>query len=204
MASKVRSDPILCQFEDVFNGLWELPGEYVIQIKPNSVPVVNPPLRLPVSLRSKFKVELDAMVDQQILAPVITPTPWVSSMVVAQKKDGRVRICLDPQRLNKVIMRSHYPLPTIEEVTTRLSNAKVFSVLDAKTGFWQVKLTEATSHLTMFNTPFGWYRWKRMPFGISSAPEVWQQKMNELVKGLKGVELICRFATESQRTRPQA
>ena len=144
------------------------------------------------------------MVDQQILAPVITPTPWVSSMVVAQKKDGRVRICLDPQHLNKVIMRSHYPLPTIEEVTTRLSNAKVFSVLDAKTGFWQVKLTEATSYLTTFNTPFGRYRWKRMPFGISSAPEVWQQKMNELVEGLKGVEviaddfLICGFGSDKE------
>ena len=63
-------------------------------------------------------------------------------------------------------MRSHYPLPTIEEVTTRLTNAKAFSVLDAKTGFWQVKLTEASSYLTTFNTPFGRYRWKRMPFGV--------------------------------------
>ena len=204
MTSTALSDPLLCQFEDVFNGLGELPGEYVIQIKPNSVPVVNPPRRLPVSLRNIVKIELDAMVDQQILAPVITPTPWVSSMVVAQKKDGRVRICLDPQHLNKVIMRSHYPLSTIEEVTTRLSNAKVFSVLDAKTGFWQVKLTEDASFLTTFNTPFGRYRWKRMPFGISSAPEVWQQKMNELVEGLKGVEviaddfLICGFGSDKK------
>ena len=88
-------------------------------------------------------------------------------------------------------MRSHYPLPTIEEVTTRLTNAKVFSVLDAKTGFWQVKLTDASSYLTIFNTPFGHYWWRRMPFGISSAPEVWQQKMNELVEGLSGVEVIA-------------
>jgi len=73
-------------------------------------------------------------------------------MVVAQKKDGRVRICLDPKHLNRSIMRCHYLLSTIEEVTTRLTNAKVFSVLDAKTGFWQVKLTEASSFLTTFNT----------------------------------------------------
>lgn len=184
-------DPILSQYLDVFNGLGELPGEYTIQIRPNSVPIVNPPRRLPVSLRNVVKTELDMMVDKQIIAPVTEPTPWVSSMVVAQKKDGRVRICLDPQHLNKVIMRSHYPLPTIEEVTTRLTNAKVFSVLDAKTGFWQVKLTDASSYLTTFNTPFGRYRWKRMPFGISSAPEVWQQKMNELVEGLSGVEVIA-------------
>ena len=136
-------------------------------------------------------------------------------MVVAQKKDSRVRICLDPKHLNKVIMRSHYPLSTIEEVTTRLTNAKVFSVLDTKTGFWQVRLSEASSYLTMFNTPFGRYRWKRMPFGISSAPEVWQQKINLLVEGLSGVEviaddfLICGFetnikeATENHNTNLQ-
>ena len=141
------------------------------------------------------------MVDEQVIELVMEPTTWVSSIVVAQKKNGRVRTCLDPQHLNKAIMHSHYPLPTIEEVTTRLTNAKVFSVLDAKTGFWQVKLAEASSYLTTFNTPFGRYRWRRMPFGISSAPEVWQQRMNEIVEGLKGVEviaddfLICGYGT---------
>ena len=175
-SSQSLSDPILQQYHDVFSGLGELPGEYTIQTKANSVPVINPPRRLPVSLRNVVKAELDMMVDKEIIAQVTEPTPWVSSMVVAQKKDGRVRICLDPQHLNRAIMRCHYPLPTIEEVTTRLTNAKVFSVLDAKTGFWQVKLAEVSSYLTTFNTPFGRYRWKRMPFGISSAPEVWQQK----------------------------
>ena len=121
------------------------------------------------------------------------------SMVVAQKKNGKVSICLDPQHLNKVVMHNHYPLPTIEEVASRLTNAKVFTVLDAKTGFWQVKLAEDSSYLTTFNTPFGRYRWIRMPFGISSAPEVWQQRMNEIIKGLQGIEVIaddffvCRF-----------
>jgi len=141
------------------------------------------------------------MVTKQIISPVTEPTPWVSSMVVAQKKDGKVHICL---HLNKAIMRSHYPLPTIEEVTTRLANVKYFSVLDAKTGFWQVQITEQFSYLT-FNTPFGRYWWNRMPFGISSAPEVWQQKMHEIVEGLSGVEviaddfLICGFgATKEQ------
>ena len=72
-------------------------------------------------------------------------------------------------------------------------------MLDAKTGFWQVRLSEASSYLTTFNTLFGRYQWKRMPFGISNAPEVWQQKMNELVEGLSGMEdiaddfLICGF-----------
>ena len=157
LMSKPLSDPFLRQYHDVFSGLGELPGEYTIQIKADAVPVINPPRRLPVSLRSIVKAELDMMVEREIISQVTEPTPWVSSMVVAQKKDGRVRICLDPQHLNRVVMRSHYPLPTIEEVTTRLTNAKVFSVLDAKTGFWQVKLTEASSYLTTFNSPFGRY-----------------------------------------------
>ena len=74
------SDPILSQYDDVFSGLGELPGEYTIQIRPNSVPIVNPPRRLPVSLRNVVKAELDMMVDKQIIAPVTEPTPWVSSM----------------------------------------------------------------------------------------------------------------------------
>ena len=107
---EVLSDHILCQYCDVFNGLGELPGEYTIRVKPDAVPVVNPPRRLPVSLRNVVKIELDVMVDKEIIAPVTEPTPWVSSMVIAQKKDGKVRICLDPKHLNKAIMRSHYPL----------------------------------------------------------------------------------------------
>ena len=150
----------------MFNGLGELPGEYTIQVKSDTVPVVNPPRRLPVSLRKVVKTELEMMVDKEIIAPVTESTPWVSSMVVAQKKDGRLRICLDPKHLNKVIMRSHYPLPTIEEVTTRLTNAKVFSVLDAKTGFWQVRLSEASSYLTMFNTPLGGIDGKGCPLAL--------------------------------------
>ena len=75
------------------------------------------------------------MVRQEIIAPVTEPTKWVSSMVVVQKKNGKVRVCLDPRNLNQAIMRSHYPLPTIEEVATRLTNPKLFTVLDAKSGF---------------------------------------------------------------------
>ena len=85
----------------------------------------------------------------------------------------------------------HFPMPTIEEVATRLNGAKIFSVFDASNGFWQVELDQASSLLTTFNTPFGRYCWKRMPFGINSAPEVWQRKMQEHIEGLYGVEVIA-------------
>lgn len=95
-------------------------------------------------------------------------------MVIVPKKDGSLRICLDPRDLNRAILREHYPLPTIEDVATRLHGAKVFTVLDVSKGFWHVELDEPSSFLTTFHTPFGRYRWRRMPFGISSAPEVFQ------------------------------
>jgi len=92
--------------------------------------------------------------------------------------------------LNRAIKREYYPLPTIEELTIRLGKAKVFTVLDASNGFWQVPLDEKSSKLTCFNTPFGRYRWLRMPFGLNSAPEVWQRRMHEIIEGLPGTEVI--------------
>ena len=124
-----------------------------------------------------------------IIAKVAEPTPWVSSMV--RKKNVDVRICIDQRDLNKVVKQYHNPMPTMDEIVARLPQAKVFSVLDAKSGFWQEKLSEDSCKLTMLNTPFGRYFWKRTSFGIKCAPEVWQRKAHEgLIEGLDGVEVI--------------
>ncbi|RLJ22807.1 hypothetical protein DJ031_00235 [bacterium endosymbiont of Escarpia laminata] len=130
------------------------------------------------------------MVNDDIIAPVSEPTDWVSSLLLVSKP-GKLRICMDPWDLNRAIKREHYQMPTIKEIATRLSGARVFTVIDAKNAFWQVELDEESSRLTTFNTPFGRYRWKRMPFGISSAPEVWQRKMHEIIEGLHGIEVIA-------------
>ena len=82
-------------------------------------------------------------------------------------------------------------MPTLEEILPKLANAKVFSVLDAKDGFYHVKLDEESSFLTTFNTPFGRYRWLRMPQGISSAPEEYQLRQHEAIRDLRGVEVIA-------------
>ena len=112
-------------------------------------------------------------------------------MVVVPKKDGTLRICLDPKDLNKAILREHYPLPTIEDIATPLHGAKVFSILDMSKGFWHVLLDEPSPFLTTFHTPFGRYRWRRMPFGICSVPEVFQHRMHELIEGLQGLEVVA-------------
>ena len=124
-----------------------------------------------------------------IIKPVSTPTPWVSSLVIVVKP-GKVRICIDQKHLNQNIKRSHYPLPTIEDLLPDLSKTKIFSVVDAKNGFWHVELDDESSYLTTFNTPFGRYHWLRMPFGISSAPEEYQRRQDQTVEGPPGVRSI--------------
>ena len=112
-------------------------------------------------------------------------------MVVKVKNSGDIRICLDPKDLNKAIHREHYPLPVIEDIATRMNNAKIFSIFDVKIGFWHIEMDKKSSMLTTFNTPYGRYRWKRLPFGISSAPEIFQMRMNEIIEGLEGVEVVA-------------
>jgi hypothetical protein len=143
-----------------------------------------------MALRPRIKSELDKLVEREVIVPVTKPTQWVPSML-AVVKPNKIRICIDPRDLNRAICRQHYQLPTVEEVTTRLTGAKKFTVCDAKDGFHQVQLDEDSSYLTTFSTRFGRFRWTRLPFGISSPPEVWQPRMHEFVEGLEGVEVIA-------------
>ena len=82
------------------------------------------------------------------------PTDWVNSMVVVEKRNCDLRGCLDPRDLNKAVKCPYYPVPTLDDVTSNLSGAKHFSTLDARSGYWQIKLTDESSLLTTFNTPF--------------------------------------------------
>ena len=124
-----------------------------------------------------------------VIRKVDEPTEWVNSLVVVEKpKSKKLRVCLDPRPLNKAIRREHFHLPTLEDITTRLTGACIFSKLDANHGYWQVPLTEESQLLTTFNSPFGRYCFKRMPFGIKSAQEVFQKRMSQSLGDLQGVE----------------
>ena len=125
-----------------------------------------------------------------VITKVTEPTEWVNSVVVTEKKNGKVRVCLDPRDLNKAIKREHYPMKTVEEVAAQLAGATVFSTLDASSGFWHVKLDEKSSKLTTFNTPFGLYRFLRLPFGINSAPEIFQRRITQTFEDIDGADAI--------------
>ena len=194
---KSGTEPLQEEYNDVFEGLGKLDGQYLIVIDESIRPVVHPPRRLPVAMTERVQRKLEKMAAANIIEQVDRPTDWVPSMLVVSKPstevegETKLRICLDPRDLKLAIKREHFPMPTIEEIATKLNGAKLFSVFDASNGFWQVELDDESSSLTTFNTFFGRYRWKRMPFGINSAPKVWQRKMREHTEGLKGVEVIA-------------
>ena len=154
-----------------------------MRLDPDATPVVRPSRKIPLAMEESVKEELDRMVKIGAIVPVSEPTEWVSQMVAAKKKDGSVRICIDPRDLNKALKRPHHPMRTVEDVVSRMPNATVFSTLDARSGFWQIKLDYESSLLTTFSTPFGRYRFLRMPFGLTSASEVFQRAMEELFTG---------------------
>ena len=103
------------------------------------------------------------MEDLGVIVRVSEPIDWVNSIATPEKQcTGALRVCLDSRDVNHAIMREHYPLPTLEDLTLLLSDAKYFSVLDATLGYWQIQLDDESSFLTNFNTPFGRYRFTRI------------------------------------------
>ena len=125
-------------------------------------------------MRDKVKAELDEMVSQGIIKKVYELTDWVSSIVYVSKSNSKLHLCLDPKDQNKAIMRCQYKTPTMEELSHKLSGTKFFSKLDAKNGYWSVKLDRESQLLTTFNSPFGRYCFQRMPFGLVMSQDVFQ------------------------------
>ena len=105
-------------------------------MKEDSIPVVHATRKIPIKLKQKLKFTLQEMVKNKIITPVTEPTDWVSSIVIVQKKDGNLRICLDPKDLNAAVKRPHYTMPVLDDITSEIQGAKVFSTFDAKNGYW--------------------------------------------------------------------
>ena len=130
------------------------------------------------------------MEEMGVISKVSEPTPWCAGMVAVPKKNsGGMRICVDLKALNESVLREVYPIPTVDEALAQCSGAKVFSKLDANSGFWQIPLAPESRPLTTFITPFGRYCFNKLPFGISSATELFQKRMNKILEGIEGV--IC-------------
>ena len=184
-------DQVRSQYEDVFDGLGNLGTPLRLEVDETVKPVQQPLRRVPEALRTPLKEYLDDLESRGVIEKVERPTEWVNSVVITRKANGNLRLCLDPKPLNKALKRCHFPMPVIEDVLPELGKAKIFTKVDCKDGYWQIKLTKESSLLTTFATPFDRYKWNRMPFGISPASEIFQLRLHEAVEGLDGVYAIA-------------
>lgn len=184
------TDGVAAEYSDVFEGLGRLPSKHALRLKDDAKPVVQSARRVPFRLHDKLKSTLAEMENQGTIKKVRQATDWVHPIVNVLKPNGSLRICLDPTELNKNIKREHYALPTPVEIFAKLASSTVFSSLDATSGFLQLELDEASSYLTTFATPFGRYRFLRLPYGISSAPEVFHRTVSEMFADLAGVQVF--------------
>ena len=180
------TNDILEQYDDCFDEIGTLPKVHRIVIDENVPPVVHSSRKIPIALKEEVKEELDRMMRLDVIEPVTEPTDWVNQIVVARKPNGKLRMCLDPRDLNKAIKRHHFKLPTAEELFAEMKGAKYFTKLDASSGYWQIKVDEESSKLLTFATPFGRFKYKRLPFGIHSASEIFQQNVAEIIEGCEG------------------
>ena len=174
-----------------------------MHVKEDVAPIVKPLCRPPFSLRDKIEKKLDELESMDIIEKVNSPSQWVSPVVVVPKPNGEVRLCVDMRQANCAVERERYPIPTIDEVLQDMNNSKVFSKLDLRWGYHQIELSEESREITTFITHKGLYRYKRLMFGISSAPEKYQQVIQQTLQGIEGVhnisdDIIVHGATHDQ------
>lgn len=161
-----------------------LPRTHDMKVNEDVTPIVVPPRKIAHAMKSKVKAKLDKMQAEGIIAKVEEPTEWVSGMVIVEKPNGDIRVCIDPKQLNKAIKRQHHKMPTTDEILAEMADAKFFSKVDASSGYWQIKVTHESSNLLTFATPWGRYKFLRLPFGIHSASEVFQVEVANIIAGL--------------------
>ena len=169
----VKPHPAVKEFPKLFQGLGKLQRRsYSISLRNDAQSyALSTPCRVAIPLLPKVEAELTRMQELGVIEKVDQATEWCSGMVVVPKPNGKVRICVDLTKLNVSICRERHILPSVEQTLAQIGGAKVFTKLDANSGFWQVEFSEDSSLLTTFVTPFERFCFHRLPFGITSATE---------------------------------
>ena len=185
------NETIMSDYKEIFEGVGKLKDYQVkLHVNPDVPPVAQPVRRTPFNLRDKVKEKIEELVAVDIIEPVEGPTPWVSPVEVVPKQNNEIRLCVDTRRANEAIIRERYPIPTVDEVLQSLNQSTVFSKLDLKWGYHQLELHPNSRSITTFTTHCGLYQYKRLMFGINSAPEVYQHVIQQSLQGCEGVANI--------------
>ena len=194
---------ILHEYADVFKGVGTLPGgPYHTKLKDSYKQVQHPPRSVPLGMQSAYKADLDRLMREGIITEVHEHTEWINSIVPVMKEDGSLRLCLDPKDLNKAIERNQWYARTPDDILPEDAQSKYFTIKDTTSGFRHILLDFRSSLLTTFNTPWGKYRWLRMSFGLKVSGDVFQERLDRvlrLVPGVLGItdDIVIHGATEN-------
>lgn len=157
--------------------------QHHIDIQPGCKPRNLAPYRYAPARRQVIDEKIDEMLNEGVISP--SKSPWASPVVLAPKKDGSIRFCIDYRKLNEITIRDAYPLPRIDDTLDSLQHAQFFSTLDLRSGYWQVEMDEESKPLTAFVTHRGLFECTVMPFGLTNAPATFQRLMDIVLAGLK-------------------
>ncbi|KAA0042309.1 reverse transcriptase [Cucumis melo var. makuwa] len=180
---KPEDVPVVKEFLDVFpDDLSGLPPdreiEFTIELLPGTAPISQAPYRMAPSELKELKMQLQELVDKGYIRPSVSP--WGALVLFVKKKDGTLRLCFDYRQLNKVTIRNKYPLPRIDDLFDQLRGAALFSKIDLRSGYHQLKVRESDIAKTAFRTRYGHYEFRVMPFGLTNVPAVFMDLMNRI------------------------
>ena len=173
--------PIVKEFPDVFpDDISGLPldreVEFTIDLIPGTEPISIPPYRMaPAELR-ELKAQLEELLSKGFIRPSISP--WGAPVLFVKKKDGSLRLCIDYRQMNRVTIRNQYPLPRIDELFDQLQGSRVYSKIDLRSGYHQLRVQESDVPKTAFRTRYEHYEFLLMPFGLTNAPAAFMDLMN--------------------------
>jgi hypothetical protein len=173
ITSQLEEIPVVREFADVFPD--ELSGmppdrdvEFVIELQPGTAPISKRPYRMPPKELAELKTQLQELLDKGYIRP--SSSPWGCSALFVKKKDDSLRLCVDYRPLNVVTIKNKYPLPRIDVLFDQLAGAKVFSKIDLRSGYHQIKIRQCDIPKTAFSARYGLYEYLVMSFGLTNAP----------------------------------
>ncbi|GJT12910.1 hypothetical protein Tco_0859952 [Tanacetum coccineum] len=165
----------------------DLPGlpparqvEFQIDLVPGAAPVARAPYRLAPAEMQELSTQLQELSDRGFIRP--SSSPWGAPVLFVKKKDGSFRMCIDYRELNKLTVKNRYPLPRIDDLFDQLQGSRVYSKIDLRSGYHQLRVREEDISKTAFRTRYGHYEFQVMPFGLTNAPAVFMDLMNRVCK----------------------
>jgi hypothetical protein len=183
MESPVKKIRVVCEYVDVFPD--ELPGmppdrdiEFAIELQPGTTPISKRPYRMPPTELAELKKQLQDLLDKGFIRP--STSPWGSPALFVKKKDESLRLCIDYRPLNAVTINNKYPLPRIDVLFDQLVGAKVFSKIDLRSGYHQIKIRASDIPKTAFSTRYGLHEFLVMSFGLTNAPAYFMYLKNSV------------------------